>query len=237
MSNLSVFEFESHQVRFVGTAEKLEWVAADIVAILYPQADSRNYSNYLSKVPAALKGHKQIMTPGGQQKMATLFEPGLYYLIGRSDSPVAVPFQQWLYEDVLPSIRRTGKYEIPQTAQQQNTKPTLDELVNFGQKVLAGTRLSAELQTITVVRGVQALYPEIAPMAKELVGAIGEIIATPDRHLSPTAIGELYAEQQELPKPVRPEIVNRVLESAGFQRKELQVKPTFRPLKCHNREL
>ncbi|MCC5633796.1 hypothetical protein LC613_40985 [Nostoc sphaeroides CHAB 2801] len=40
MSDLSVFVFESQEVRFVGTPEKLEWVAADIVAILYPQADS-----------------------------------------------------------------------------------------------------------------------------------------------------------------------------------------------------
>lgn len=224
MSNLSVFLFESQEVRFVGTAEKLEWVAADIVAILYPQADSRNYSNYLSKVPTAWKGHKQIMTPGGKQKVTTLFEPGLYYLIGRSDSPIAVPFQQWLYEEVLPSIRRTGSYEIPQATSQQNHKPTLDELVNFGQKVLAGTRLSAELQTITVVRGVQALYPEIAPMAKELVGAIGEIIATPDRHLSPTAIGELYAERQGLPKPIKPHVVNQVLEAAGLQYKEVEIK-------------
>ena len=91
MSDLSVFVFESQQVRFIGTPEKLEWVAADIVAILYPQADSRNYSNYLGKVPAAWKDHKPIMTPGGKQKMATLYEPGLYYLIGRSDSPIAVP--------------------------------------------------------------------------------------------------------------------------------------------------
>jgi prophage antirepressor-like protein len=224
MSNLSVFVFESQHVRFVGTPEKPEWVAADIVAILYPQADSRNYSNYLSKVLTAWKGHKQIMTPGGQQKMATLYEPGLYYLIGRSDSPIAVPFQEWLYEDVLPSIRRTGKYEIPQPEQHHNTKLTLEELLNFGQKVLAGTRLSPELQTITVVRGVQALYPEIAPMAKELVGAIQEIEATPDRHLSPTAIGELYAERQELPKPIKPQIVNRALEAAGLQSKEIQIK-------------
>jgi prophage antirepressor-like protein len=224
MSNLSVFVFESQQVRFVGTPEKPEWVAADILAILYPQADSRNYSNYLAKVPTAWKDHKPIMTPGGKQKMATVYEPGLYYLIGRSDSPVAVPFQRWLYEDVLPSIRRTGKYEIPQPIQQQNAKPTLDELVNFGQKVLAGTRLSAELQTITILRGVQALCPEIAPMAKELVGAIQEIEATPERHLSPTAIGELYAEQQGLSKPVKPQIVNRVLEAAGLQRKEIQIK-------------
>lgn len=64
--------------------------------------------------------------------MATLYEPGLYYLIGRSDSPIAVPFQQWLYEDVLPSIRRTGKYEIHQPTEQPQLKPTLDELVNFG---------------------------------------------------------------------------------------------------------
>ncbi|MCC5655310.1 MAG: hypothetical protein ACYTXT_35380 [Nostoc sp.] len=34
MSDLSVFVFESQQVRFVGTPEKPEWVAADIVALL-----------------------------------------------------------------------------------------------------------------------------------------------------------------------------------------------------------
>ncbi|MBD6621019.1 hypothetical protein FNW02_36170 [Komarekiella sp. 'clone 1'] len=232
MSNLSVFVFESQQVRFVGTAEKLEWVAADIVAILYPQADSRNYSNYLNKVPSEWKDHKPIMTPGGKQKMATLYEPGLYYLIGRSDSPIAVPFQRWLYEEVLPTLRRTGQYKMPKPDQQQNTKPTLDELVNFGQKVLAGTRLSAELQTITVVRGVQALYPEIAPMAKEIVGAIGEIIATPDRHLSPTAIGELYAERNELSKPIKPQIVNRVLEAAGLQTKQVEIKTNTNGKQC-----
>jgi prophage antirepressor-like protein len=224
MSELSAFVFESQEVRFVGTPKKLEWVAADIVAILYPQADSRNYSNYLGKVPATWKDHKPIMTPGGKQKMATLYEPGLYYLIGRSDSPIAVPFQQWLYEDVLPSIRRTGKYEVHQPTEQPQLKPTLDELVNFGQKILSGTRLSAELQTITILRGVQALCPEIAPMAQELVGAIQEIEATHDRHLSPTAIGELYADRLGLSKPIKPQIVNRVLESAGLQTKEVQIK-------------
>jgi hypothetical protein len=60
---------------------------------------------------------------------------------------------------------------MPKPNQQQNIKPTLDELVSFGQKILSGTRLSAELQTITILRGVQALCPEITPMAQELVGA------------------------------------------------------------------
>jgi prophage antirepressor-like protein len=34
MTNLSVFAFEGHQVRFVGTAENPEWVAADVCSIL-----------------------------------------------------------------------------------------------------------------------------------------------------------------------------------------------------------
>lgn len=41
-------------------------------------------------------------------------EPGLYALISRSKKPEAIKFQKWLYEDVLPSIRSTGKYDIGQ---------------------------------------------------------------------------------------------------------------------------
>lgn len=37
-------------VRFVGTPELPEWVANDVVSVLYPQADQRNYMNYLAKV-------------------------------------------------------------------------------------------------------------------------------------------------------------------------------------------
>lgn len=57
-----------------------------------------------------------------------------------------------------------------------------------------------------------------------LVGAIGETIATSDRHVSPTTIGELYAERQGLNKPIKPHIVNRVLEEAGLQYKEVEFK-------------
>lgn len=121
MSDLEQFWFEdsgdSWEVRFVGTPDVPEWVANDVVNILYPQADQRNYSNYLGKVPSEWKGHKQVMTPGGLQEMTTLFEPGLYHLIARSDSPKAIPFQKWVFEDVLPRIRKTGAYSVAQPTQ------------------------------------------------------------------------------------------------------------------------
>jgi prophage antirepressor-like protein len=224
MSDLSVFVFESQQVRFVGTPEKPEWVAADVCVIL----EIKNPSDALASFDEDERGLANVYTPGDDnplgQEMLTVTEAGLYRLIFKSRKPVAKRFQRWVFHEVLPSLRRTGKYEMPKPNQQQNIKPTLDELVSFGQKILSGTRLSAELQTITILRGVQALHPEITPMAQELVGAIQEIEATPNRHLSPTAIGELYASSLGLPKPIKPQIVNRVLESAGLQTKEIQVK-------------
>lgn len=107
---LSIFAFEGNQVRFVGTWDKPEWVAADVVAALYPDAARSNYANLLGIVPAKYKGIKPIITPGGTQSMITLLEGGFYHLISRSNSPIAEAFRDWVYEDVLPSIRKTGGY-------------------------------------------------------------------------------------------------------------------------------
>ena len=126
-NQIQPFDFEGDEVRFVGTAEAPEWVAADIVAILYPEADSRNYSNYLAKVAEPWKGHKPVMTPGGEQSMSTVFEPGLYALISRSNSPKAIPFQKWVFEEVLPSIRKTGSYSITSQPQVSSVLPPAKE--------------------------------------------------------------------------------------------------------------
>ena len=39
-----------------------------------------------------------------------LTEPGLYQLLGRSKQPAAEPFQRWIYEEVMPSLRKDGSY-------------------------------------------------------------------------------------------------------------------------------
>lgn len=112
-SNLQPFRFNDFEIRFIGTSDEPEWVGADVVNVLYPAAiKNKNQSTYLSKIPDEWKGSKDIATPGGRQFMTTVYEPGLYALIARSESPLAVPFQRWVYEEVLPSIRKTGSYAI-----------------------------------------------------------------------------------------------------------------------------
>jgi hypothetical protein len=48
----------------------------------------------------------------GARQMTFLTEAGLYYLIMRSNKPEAKLFQRWVVTEILPTIRKTGKYEI-----------------------------------------------------------------------------------------------------------------------------
>ncbi|CAB4009271.1 Hypothetical predicted protein [Paramuricea clavata] len=46
-------------------------------------------------------------------QMILLYEPGLYQLICSSRLPIAEDFQDWVFKEVLPSIRKTGSYKLP----------------------------------------------------------------------------------------------------------------------------
>ncbi|CAB4008218.1 Hypothetical predicted protein [Paramuricea clavata] len=50
---------------------------------------------------------------GEQPNTVFITESGLYRLLMKSRLPVAEQFQDWISEDVLPSIRKTGKYALP----------------------------------------------------------------------------------------------------------------------------
>ena len=48
-----------------------------------------------------------------QADLLLAIEYGVYEALVRTRSKVAKPFQKWLYEQVIPSIRKTGRYAIP----------------------------------------------------------------------------------------------------------------------------
>ena len=59
------------------------------------------------------KGGWQITTPSGVQEMTIINESGLYSLVLSSKLPGAKKFRRWVTSEVLPSIRRTGGYQLP----------------------------------------------------------------------------------------------------------------------------
>lgn len=58
------------------------------------------------------KGVAKCDTLGGGQDLAIINESGLYALCLRSKLPNAKQFRRWVTSEVLPSIRKTGGYQI-----------------------------------------------------------------------------------------------------------------------------
>lgn len=56
------------------------------------------------------KGVAKLETPSGTQDMVIINEAGVYQLIFRSKLESAKQFQRWVFEEVLPSIRKNGFY-------------------------------------------------------------------------------------------------------------------------------
>lgn len=59
------------------------------------------------------KRGSRIPTPSGEQEMTIINESGLYSLVLSSKLPGAKKFRRWVTAEVLPSIRKTGGYNVP----------------------------------------------------------------------------------------------------------------------------
>lgn len=109
-TNCIPFAFDSALVRVIMDDRGEPWFVAKDVALAlgYQWAGIRNVQH----VPAEWRGVESVSTPSAVQEMHILSEQGLYFFLGRSDKPGALPFQKWLAGEVLPAIRKTGGYTL-----------------------------------------------------------------------------------------------------------------------------
>lgn len=82
------------------------------VAVALGYAKPRNAIGTHCK--GALK--RGILTAGGNQEMTFIPEGDVYRLIARSKLPGAEQFERWVFDEVLPSIRKNGGYIVGQEA-------------------------------------------------------------------------------------------------------------------------
>jgi prophage antirepressor-like protein len=113
-NSLTVFNFDSAQVRVVTCDGEPMFVAVDVCRVL-------GYADPSKAVKQHCKGAAKrlpLATAGGTQEARVLGEPDVLRLIVRSTLPGAVAFERWVFEEVLPAIRKTGSYstfKIPTT--------------------------------------------------------------------------------------------------------------------------
>ena len=78
-------------------------------------AKKLGYVNPQKAIRDHCKGVNEMVTPtkGGMQTTRFIPEGDLYRLIVHSKLPTAERFEKWVFDEVLPSIRRTGSYGQP----------------------------------------------------------------------------------------------------------------------------
>lgn len=106
-NNVSIFKHEQFgELRVLGSYDKPYFIAKDVCRIL----GISNARMAMQRLKDREKGVSQADTPGGTQTVTTISEAGFYRLVLRSDKPYAETFQDWVVEEVLPSIRKHGAY-------------------------------------------------------------------------------------------------------------------------------
>lgn len=91
------------------------WFVGQDVARALGYGEGKSLANAVANhVDAEDKGVTEMMTPGGKQNMTIINESGLYSLVLSSKLPTAKKFKRWVTSEVLPSIRKTGGYMMPQ---------------------------------------------------------------------------------------------------------------------------
>lgn len=117
MSNeLSLFEFRGMAVRVIRDEHgETWWVAVDVCKVLGLVQVSRamdrlddDEKTTLTISTGLLEQGVSVNNPGTSLNLVN--EPGLYSLILTSRKPEAKAFKRWVVHEVLPAIRRTGRY-------------------------------------------------------------------------------------------------------------------------------
>lgn len=125
MNELQIFTSEEFgQIRTVMVEDEPWMVGKDV-------AEALGYSNSrdaLAKhVDSEDKGVATCDTLGGKQDLRIINESGFYAMVFGSKLDSAKRFKHWVTHDVLPSLRKTGHYELPHMSKQQILIATLQE--------------------------------------------------------------------------------------------------------------
>ncbi|MER5350653.1 BRO family protein [Kitasatospora sp. NPDC002551] len=144
------------------------FVAADVTTVL----GYANGRDALSRLPERMKGSVVISdgTPGNPNR-AVVSESGVYRLVMRSNLPAAERFQDWISEEVLPSIRRSGSYSVAPVA------PMLPDMATpEGRRAVAAALLAAADREIELNTRVAELEPKALAHDTYLAAREGDVL-------------------------------------------------------------
>ncbi|MDA8257266.1 MAG: Bro-N domain-containing protein, partial [Betaproteobacteria bacterium] len=133
--------------------------------------DALGYANHNKAMNDHCKGVTKrypLQTPGGMQELRFISEPDVMRLIVNSKLPAAEAFERLVFEEILPTIRKTGRYSVETVAPpalgpiqapgtQEKLQGAMDvarALIGIGEATLGREGLKAQIPHLS--------HPEVA---------------------------------------------------------------------------
>jgi len=130
------YQFHTHQLRAMPDEQGESWfIAKDVCEILGYSNSARTINDLCRK-----SGIRNTYLPMFSANYKMIDEGNLYRLIIKSNKPESEPFENWVCDEVLPSIRKTGSYQADNllTSKQQQQFEALKQYALRGNKVWSG---------------------------------------------------------------------------------------------------
>lgn len=171
MNDMKIFESpEFGKMRTINENGTVMFVASDVAKML-------GYKRPADAISAHCKGSvkRRLPTNGGTQEMKVIPEGDVYRLIVNSKLPAAERFESWVFDEVLPSIRKNGGYIAGQDT--LSDKELMARALLLAQRVIDDktkqiTEMKPKADFYDTVANTESLF-SMADVAKTLDMGIG----------------------------------------------------------------
>ncbi len=170
------FIWMDHPVRAINKNGEAWFVAKDICEML----ELENSRKATGKLKESQKGVTEIYTLGGKQNMTIINQPATLKLVLRSNKPEAEQIQDWLCEEVIPQILKTGSYGVPKQLSRKDLALLVIEAEEENEKLkLANTEQQKQISTMKPVCDFVDRTFKYAD-TNILIGDFAQVMAIPD---------------------------------------------------------
>ena len=210
MNELQIFNYHDKEIRTVEKDGEIWWVLKDVCAAF----GVTSYRDVAARLDDDEKGVGEIATPGGMQKLTIVNQSGLYSALFTMQPYKArgVPdelieerkqqlkdFKRWVTHEVLPSIQRTGSYDMGQSqplTPAQLLAAQAQVLVDMEQRMnqMQGQTRALEAKVETAIRAFSR--PDKDHWKEDLDKAIKEVCELYGSSIVKLK-GQLYAELEQ----------------------------------------
>ena len=160
MTAITPFKFKNKEVRtIIDEHGEALFVGKDV-------CDNLEYADHTKAMNQHCKGvvkRHPLWTSGGIQELRVLTEADVLRLVVNSKMPAAEAFERWVFEEVLPSIRKTGSYSAPQAATHYVTPAA--EAVQIASMIADSMRAAPSGRALLIQQALQLRAPDLVALA------------------------------------------------------------------------